>query len=301
MERAEALDSLSSPEADIRLRGARFFALHASAGDRKMLQYALGKETVPWIRKALERSLERAGPANAPRTEATSTVYADPPPRMMAEVRAKVIEEVAGTILHELSTIVASLKLSAPRDVGEAYGGSRTETLIDTLSSLLVGIRNLKTAASRATYAECDLSDECRKACEIFADSGDIFRFAGQAPYLVEIDPDLLKLALTNIVRNAVEAVASLPEGVERIITLNWGQAGREYWIAVIDSGVGFEREPASMVGFGKSTKGHIGFGLATAKQAMQAMEGDIYPANAAQGGARVELRWFENDEHSVD
>jgi signal transduction histidine kinase len=263
------------------------------------LRTALHKESVPWIKRALERSLSRAGPARETADEG-GTVYADPPQRLIAELRANAIDEVAGTIIHELAHIVASLKLAAPRDTPN-YAGSRTETLVNSLASLLSGIRNLKAAASKADFTECDLAQECRDACGIFIDEGDIFRFAGPTPFLVEIDPNLLKLALTNIIKNAVEAVNALPDDVDRAVTLNWGRAGHEYWVSVLDSGLGFDREPSLMVEFGKSTKDeHIGFGLATAKQAMQALEGDVYPANAIGGGARVELRWFGSDENSI-
>lgn len=300
MTREEALEHLSSIDTDLRLRAARFFAMNANSGDRRRLRTALHKESVPWIKRALERSLRRAGPAKEATAAASGTVYADPPPRLIAELRANAIDEVAGTIIHELSHIVASLKLAAPRDM-PGYGGSRTENLVNSLASLLSGIRNLKAAASNADFAECDLAQECRDACGIFIDEGDIFRFAGPTPFLVEIDPNLLKLALTNIIKNAVEAVKSLPEEADRTVTLNWGRAGHEYWVSVLDNGLGFDREPSSMVEFGQSTKeDHIGFGLATAKQAMQALEGDVYPANATEGGARVELRWFGSDENSI-
>lgn len=301
MTRDEALTGIVSTDAEFRLRSARFFALNAHGGDRRRLRAALKKETVPWIKRALERALQRAG-STAVDEPAASLVYADPPPQLIAELRAKAIDEVAGTIIHELSTLVASLKLAAPRDV-ERYQGSRTETLVNSLASLVTGIRNLKAAASRATFVQCDLAKECRDACALYPDRADWFRFAGKAPFLVEIDPDLLKLALTNIIRNAVEAVSALPADVDQVITLNWGRAGHEHWLAVLDTGMGFELEPSALIDFGQSTKNkeeHIGFGLATAKQAMQAMEGDVYPGNATDGGARVELRWFDNDENSI-
>ena len=299
MTHEEALANLSSTDTELRLKAARFFAMNANSGDRRRLRTALHKESVPWIKRALERSLRRAGPAKET-ADAGGTVYADPPARLIAEFRARAIDEVAGTIIHELSHIVASLKLAAPRDA-PGYPGSRTETLVNSLSSLLSGIRNLKAAASKADFAECDLAQECRDACEIFIDEGDIFRFAGPVPFLVEIDPNLLKLALSNIIKNAVEAVSTLPADADRLVTINWGQAKHEYWVSVLDSGLGFDHQPSSMIEFGKSTKGeHIGFGLATARQAMQALEGDVYPANALGGGARVELRWFGSDENSV-
>jgi nitrogen fixation/metabolism regulation signal transduction histidine kinase len=230
--------------------------MNASNSDRRRLRAALSKESVPLIKRALERSLQRAGPSTEA-TDASSIVYADAPPQLIVELRANAIDEVAGTIIHELSTIVASLKLAAPRDVPK-YAGSRTETLVNSLASLLSGIRNLKAAASKANFSECDLAQECRDACGIFIDQGDILRFAGQSPFLVEIDPDLLKLALTNVIKNAVEAVNALPGAAERVVTLNWGRAGHEFWVSVLDSGLGFDREPSSMVEFGRSTKDEL-------------------------------------------
>jgi signal transduction histidine kinase len=192
--------------------------------------------------------------------------------------------------------------VSSARWAGAAtYDESRTKVLIDSLATLLSGIRNLKTAVGRAEYVECDLAVYCRESCADFEDAAKIFHFAGPAPFMVEIDPGLFRLALGNVVRNAVEAVSVVPEGSERSVTLNWGWAGHEFWVAVLDTGAGFEREPASMAKLGETTKAeHIGFGLATAKQAMQAMEGDIYPSNAQEGGARVELRWFGSHEDLV-
>src|SRR5438045_3903646 len=110
MTREEALANLSSADSDLRLTAARFFAMNASGMDRRRLRAALRKESVPWIKRALERSLQRAGRLTET-MDASSVVYADPPPRLIAELRANAIDEVAGTIIHELSTIVASLKL----------------------------------------------------------------------------------------------------------------------------------------------------------------------------------------------
>ncbi|WP_294338922.1 ATP-binding protein [uncultured Sphingomonas sp.] len=298
MTRDDALASLTSSDADDRLSAARFFALNAVGADRRKLRSALRRETIPWIRRALERSLSRAGPPEAPAVQLG--VYADPPVRVLAELRAAAIDEVAGTIIHELSTIVARLKLVAPREIGN-YPASTTQTLVTSLGSLLSGIRNLKTAVGNAEFVEVDLAAECRENCAMFDDAGDIFRFGGPTPFLAEIDQGLLKLALTNVLRNAIEATSGNAEDQEPVITLNWGRAGYEVWVAVLDNGPGFERDPASLVDFGKSTKTeHIGFGLATAKQAMQAMEGDVYPSNAAEGGAKVELRWFGDHENIV-
>lgn len=146
-----------------------------------------------------------------------------------------------------------------------------------------------------------DLAREVKETCSVHDSFEEKFHFAGPDPFLVEIDAELLQLALANVVRNAVEAISALPEDTECVITINWGRAGHEIWISVLDSGLGFDGDPNSMVEFGKSTKdGHIGFGLATAKQAMQSLDGDIFPDNASSGGARVELRWLEGDANTT-
>ncbi|PRY91737.1 sensor histidine kinase [Donghicola tyrosinivorans] len=293
MLREEALAALTSLDADERLKAARFFAMSAVGSDRRKLRAALKKETVPWIKRALERSLSRAAPV----VEAIPP--SDPPTKILAELRAEAIDEVASTIIHELATLVARLRIRAPIEVKD-YPASDTKTLVDSLAGLLAGIRNIKTAVGKPEYFETDIAAECREACAIFEEAAEAIRFAGQSPFLAEIDPGLFKLALTNLVRNAVEATSAANEG-DAVITLNWGRAGHELWVAVIDNGPGFDHDPSSLVDLGQSTKeAHIGFGLATAKQAMQAMEGDIYPSNASGGGARVELRWFGAHENTV-
>ena len=298
MSRKEALAALSSPEADVRLKAVRFLAMNAKSCDRRKLRAALNKETVPWIKRALERSLSRTAPPTG--TAPPEGNNADLPERTLAELRAAAIDEVAGTIIHELSTIVGRLRLVVPQEVRD-YPGSATKNLVDLLQSLLAGIRNLKTASSKPDYAEVDLSTECRETCKLVDETNVLFRFAGPSPFLAEIDVGLFKLALSNVVRNAVEALRAAAVDYDATITLNWGRAGHEMWVAIIDSGPGFDHDPASLVDLGKSTKDkHIGFGLATTKQAMQAMEGDVYPTNAAEGGARVELRWFASHENPI-
>lgn len=294
MTRDEAHAALASADMDERLKAARFFALHAVSGDRRRIRAALRNETIPWIKKALQRSLSKAGPL-----EPASPTGGEPTLRQLAELRASAIDEVSGTIIHELATIIGRLRLTIPAEI-PGYDGSRTKPLVDSLATLLGGIRNLKTSAGQPQYVECDLAQQAEQTCADFDGMAGIFHFAGPPAFVVEIDPGLFKLALANVVRNAVEAVSSQPQG-EKSITLNWGWAGHEYWIAVLDSGPGFERDPSSLVKLGESTKDeHIGFGLATAKQAMQAMEGDVYPSNAPEGGARVELRWFGSHEDPV-
>lgn len=299
IDREEAIASLASDDTDARLRAARFFAKHATASDRRRLQAALRRETVPWTKRALERAVQRAGQSSEHSASAGAMDSGDLSRRQVVELRTAAVNEVAGTIIHELAPLVGSLGMAAPKDI-ENYGSSRTAVLLTSLGRLVQGIRNLKTAASPPQYEECDLEAVCREICLVHAEHAQ-FLFAGKGPFWVEMDPSLFDLALSNVVRNAIEAI---PEAVaaDRVITLNWGRAGKEIWMSVLDNGPGFENDPNAMVELGKTTKAgsHIGFGLGTAKQAMLMMDGDLYPANGADGGAMLELRWFIDDENPV-
>jgi signal transduction histidine kinase len=292
--REEAHVGLASVDTGERLRAARFFAMNAIGADRRRLRSALRRETVPWIRRALERSLSKVGPLEAGPEPSAGELGL----RQVAALRAEAIDEVATTIVHELATIIARLRLKTPVEV-HGYEASVTKTLVDSLDTLLKGIRALKTSSGRAEYAEMELGAECRATCEALGVLGEPVRLVETAPLVVELDSGLFRLALSNVVRNAVEAVASNSDVQERAVAVNWGRAGHEVWVTVVDNGPGFERDPAALVRLGESTKqnDHFGFGLATARSAMQMMEGDIYPTNAAGGGARVELRWFGTHE----
>lgn len=301
MERSEAEAGLLEEDARSRLRAARFFGREARSSDRVRLRRALKVENVPWIRRALEQGLERVGssPISAPNQKPTD----DPPKQMLGEMRAQAIEEIAGTILHELSTPVGGLRVVTRREMaaGIPYEGSITEARIETLAKLLAGIRSLKSAAAVPTFSEVNLADIVRDVCAGFDNYPGPFRFAGPAPFIVELDPDLFRLALVNVVRNALEAVEALPDSVDQVVTLNWNRAGEEVWLSVLDTGLGFEVSPSSMMAIGQSSKsGHIGFGLATAKQAMQRLEGNVYAENSADGGACITLRWFGEHEDTI-
>lgn len=302
MKKEFALAFLQSDDPNQRLEGARYLALHAEREDSSRLRRALHVEKVPWISRALERALERT----TRRQSTRRPVPIEPglqlePVHIIDQMRAEAIEEVAGTMAHELAPIIGLLKLHARKEVPD-YSGSRTKNLVDLLGTIVSGIRELKRAVATPRYKEADLPTLLRSITRALEEEVQGWlRFAGQEPFSIVIDPERLCLALQNVLRNSVEAVQEFSRIQPPEIVINWGRAGEEDWISVIDTGPGFLTEPREALQIGSTSKpDHIGFGLATAQQAMRVMEGDVYPSNSVDGSARVEMRWYRNYANSV-
>ena len=275
-------------------------ALHATDSDVPLLQDALRDETVKWVRTALTRAIERAstfGPS-IPRLSGSDP---EPSSAVLRDLKAEALEEVAGTIVHEFAPLVGLLRVQARAEIAD-YEASETRKLLDMLSAVMRGVRELKAAAAVPTYEDLDLAQLVAEALGSLppAQQG-LVALAGPRPFLAVADRTRLLLALGNGLRNAVEAAEENANAQPPSVIVNWGNAGEETWFAIIDSGRGFSGNPSSALKMGATTKaGHIGFGLATAQQSLRSMEGDIYLSNGTDGGARFEARWFRNDANPI-
>jgi len=308
MIRQEAVNNLRSESKDVRLNAARFFAQHAQPAEITFLTSSLLSETVPWIKRALERAIDRANHvASGAPVQPDQSSNSEPSAELVRDLRAEAVEEVAGTILHEFSPIIGSIKLSAEREFNN-YSGSNTERSIEQLSSLLKAVRTLKQAAATPNYTTFDLaflinevvamqSELVNQLLKKQGENSPInFRMAGAQPFMVEADRGQLHIALTNGLRNAIEAVAEWTRVQPPEIVVNWGRAGVENWLAILDTGKGFTGNPENALRLGNSNKrDHIGYGLATAQFAMRSIEGDVCVSNNPQGGAQFELRWYKD------
>ena len=301
MDRAEAESALTSEAQHKRLAGARFFFRGAESTDLPLLRKFLALETVPWVQRALQRAIDRVSSAPALPKEETDNQAAlmspDATERIVRGLRAQAVEEVAGTILHEFTPIIGALRVKAREEIS-AFDHSQTKKLLDQINDLIEAVRNLKRVAATPNYTEFDLADLVASSISLpeFASANVNIRIAGPKPFLVHADRTAMQIALSNGVRNAIEAVLENQEQ-SRNITVNWGRGGVENWLVVLDSGAGFIGDPEAALKLGVTNKqDHIGYGLATAQYAMRSMEGDVLLSNNKDGGARFELRWDEDN-----
>lgn len=301
MTREEAEQALNSGETEVRLRGARFFSRDAMADDAPRIKAALKRETVPWIRRALQSAMARTEqtPVAAPVAEGALTAELDGLDSQ--QIYAKAAEEVTDSLIHELAPVVGLLRVVLPKELNGAYATSDARKYLDQLHSLMTAIRALKRANAVPTYKEFVLSELITATIEAVPNpDGILIQTAGPARLTVTADKDQLMLAIGNGLRNALEAVKLFSKTNPARIVVTWGNTQSDNYLVIKDTGPGFQGDPASALKLGATSKnGHVGFGLHLAQQAMLAIQGDISVKND-EDGAHFEIRWFRDNENPI-
>jgi signal transduction histidine kinase len=295
MGRDAALESLGSTSAHDRLKSARELRKSARPEDRATLLAALRNETVSWVRSAIQKAIDRLDESPDPDDEGSRPSVSDAPEGTLRQLKARVTEEVTSTILHEFQPIIGLLRAAARSEIA-TYDTSRTKAQLDRFDALVDSIEVLKRAATTPRVTEFDfaslvaecISDEVQERA--IAPS-----LVGPSPLVVRADRSLLRLAMLNGIRNAIDAVLSTKSATtDGDIVITWGVTDIDVWMTVIDRGPGLAAGAGDAFRVGTTTKvNHSGFGLAIAKQAMDSMEGEISLTPGETPGARFEIRWY--------
>lgn len=294
LEREVALQTLGTESWHVRLKAARALASLAQPEDLQALLAAQASETVRYVKLALDSGIRRV---RRDIDEARAIDAESIPPSVMRQVHAKAVEEVTRTLLHEIEAIAGAIALAASRDLPD-YAHSATKAQIDRLDKQLEGISRLKAAAAAPKMAQFSLGSWVKElVAEEASDTDFSISLVGPENLVVEGDPKLLRLAVCNGLRNAIEAVQDRPlefdNGAARIV-VSWESTDVECWVAIKDDGPGLTAAATDALPIGRTTKvGHGGMGLMTAKQAMESHGGSVSLSPGAQGGALFEVRWF--------
>ena len=310
-----------------RLRAARFLARYATSAHRNRVLKIKVAERNSWVRRALDQALQRseAGRSVAPTVAAGEMQQtAFPDARLYEEIRAQAIEETAALFLHELRQHVGILEGNAAREIDD-YACSRTKSSVNRIRSFLDAIDTLRKASAVPTIQEFDMTDLVVRVAEHEATGGraileitkesveeiaSLNHDAEQAmqqtviklslgrrdPVVTTGDPTLVELAVTNGLRNAIEAVLELQEPNPNAVVLNWGVTDTDSWVVILDEGCGLPTGLGRLTEPGSSTKpkneGHLGMGLPITKSAIESMHGTFQLTPRSRVGVSCEIRW---------
>jgi signal transduction histidine kinase len=293
MDRVAALELLRSRSPHERLKAAQYLAKHLDPNDLAALREARMTESVAYVKRRLDAGIKRRAGTSAERVSGVSP-EPDLPAGIRREIWAKAAEQVYGTLLHELEPRIGQIREAAKVEIPE-FGTSRTKSRLDHLERILQGISGLRKAASTPKIEEFDLALLIRDIAGVeIGDRPILVSQQGKQPLLIRSDQRLLSLAISNGLRNAIEAVESVPAGQEpHAVVITWGETEVDYWIVILDRGPGLIGPFDAAFDIGGTTKqGHSGYGLPIVRRAMETLEGSATLAPAQGGGARLELRW---------
>jgi len=275
--------ALSGSESE-RLFAARQLRVEPEASLVEDLKQARAREKVRWIRTALDEAITACKGVQTPTPSTVSEEDLDAR-QAYEDGRSDGLRQA----LHELSPIVGLARSASEEDDFEEVSRQ-----LNRLRAVCAGLRGFVHASSPRQFAEFDLSDvplSLAVSPPIDCPKG-VVTAQGASPLMVRGDRDLLELALRPVVINAIEAVCSLGEPAANAVTISWGLEQDTCWIVVIDHGPGADTRLDLLAASLTTKPGHIGFGLATAKAAMDSLDGLIEIKANEHGGATVLLEW---------
>lgn len=294
MTKNDAVELISSANAYDRLRAARYFARHHSIDDRDLLIRVHKAESLSWIKNSLQRTIKTIDIDSSNANSAPTFDDDFDEEFNIEDVKAVAVEEITHIILHELSPRVGLADLAAGRELGGSYADSQTKLEFERISQFLDALRTWGQAASQAKFESFDLSDIIHTTIAAIPDCPVEVTVAGPDQFLAVGDPRPIAIAVRNGLANAIEATLALVEdnAVDNII-VNWGDTDVDYWISILDSGIGLPPASSSMWTLGTTSKiDHAGAGLMIARQAMTSLAGRVQLVARESGGVRYELRW---------
>lgn len=296
MTREDAIDQLSSNSSHMRFMAAHELSKVARPEDLPLLMRARQLENDAFVLKRLEAAIAMCGQIDAI-SELVALDTDDVDDDLFVHARAQATEWIAGMLLHEIGPKLGLVALAASDEV-PTYDISKTKQYINDLQAVFDAIDQLKSATIQPRLEQFDLFELIEEVVNLESDRrATEVSLVGIRPFVITGGKQLLRLAFSNGIRNAIEAVSGLAQNQERgndaLVVVTWGVTDKENWISIIDCGPGLAGSPNSSFKIGKTTKeDHPGFGLAIARQALETLGGEVSLNTSPTGGAKYEMRW---------
>lgn len=283
----------------------------AQSGATRLVQ---GQVTIN--REGRERNLSvRVTSEQSAESDHGYVVTLDDITELVAAQRTSAWADVARRIAHEIKNPLTPIQLSAER-LRRKYGKIITEDravfeqCTDTIIRQVDDIRRMVDEFSRfarmpkPVITDEDVADAVRQVVFLMRVSNadiDIVADIEAGPMPARFDRRLISQALTNIIKNATEAIAALPSDSEKgRIEMSITRLGDEIVIDVVDNGIGLPKENRSRLlePYVTTRDKGTGLGLAIVGKILEEHGGGIELHDAAEKypgrrGAWMRLRFI--------
>ncbi len=224
----------------------------------------------------------------------------------LVDSQSRLLKDVSHELRSPLARLSVALGLARQKATPEIAGSlNRIELEADRLNQLiqrLLTISRLESGADGIRKSSLSLRElveqvahdaeyeSAGRHCRVLAEGDDEF--------LVEGDPDLLRSAIENVIRNATRYTAESTT-VEVRLERQDGPSGEEIVIRVADSGPGVPTEALTKIfepfyrldDARNRQTGGAGLGLSIADRAIRLHGGQVRASNRKEGGLEVEIR----------
>ncbi|WP_201281677.1 HAMP domain-containing sensor histidine kinase [Methylosinus sp. Ce-a6] len=285
---------LTASSAHLRGQAARALGVVGRPSDLQRLRLAQKLEMVSHVNYALQDSIRRLAQQQQPQLLAhdEGEVISDDVRR---QIRGQAVEWISGFLLHEIASPIGLVRLAAKRELANRWDSSETKRHLESVGRVFEAIETLKNAAAVPRPQEFDLASLIDELIGAYPeDVTEWISMIGSRPFVIKGDPSLIRMVVVNGLRNAVESqqtVGRPPQSHD--VTVSWGETDVDYWVSVLDHGLGINGPIETAFEIGNSTKkNHTGFGLAIARQAVETMIGSLNLEPAKDGGALYTSRW---------
>lgn len=227
--------------------------------------------------------------------------------------------EVARRLAHEIKNPLTPIQLSAERlsrklgrslnDEDTVFLERMTRTIIQQVDALKTMVNAFSDYAKAPTLVlqSSDLGHLVREVAELYTTNTQQVQLEIQteATPLVQLDHTRIRQLVINLIKNALEALESLPSGtgVIRItVQAETGQKAADEKQAVVltvqDNGSGFPEELLPKLFEPYVTNKHkgTGLGLAIVKKIVEEHQGTITAKNVEPNGAMINIRFAAED-----
>lgn len=226
--------------------------------------------------------------------------------QQLLDQRRAAWSDVARRIAHEIKNPLTPIQLAAERlqrRYGKVIGpedqtfGRLTETIVRQVGDLRRMVDEFSSFARmpKPVFREEAIADICAQAMFLHEVAHSEIRFEMEqddpAPMMV-CDRRQMSQALTNIVKNAVEAIEARPEGMKGgHVMMTVGQQGGMVTITVADNGVGLPPERDRIIEPYMTTRARgTGLGLAIVNKIIEEHAGTIGFSDNPTGGTIVSM-----------
>jgi two-component system nitrogen regulation sensor histidine kinase NtrY len=282
---------------------------------------ARAQDQVTITRNGRERNLSvRITSEQSSESEHGYVVTLDDITELVAAQRTSAWADIARRIAHEIKNPLTPIQLSAERlrrKYGKAIGGDDGvfAQCTDTIVRQVDDIRRMVDEFSRfartpkPVMADEDVTDTVRQAVFLMRVGNaeiDIDAEVAEDPMPARFDRRLISQALTNLIKNAAEAIAAVPAGEpgKGSIRVFAARDGGDIVIDVVDNGVGLPKENRSRLlePYVTTREKGTGLGLAIVGRIIEEHGGHIELHDAAeklpgQRGAWIRLRFAASGE----